>query len=123
VLETLVVDQSTTKFLQYSILVMFLKLVNFFFANNFLKRATRSQLVYTLYGQGYGAIKTWECEAALPELYDLLLPNEISDLNNFNTATDFSQTFTTLKEEEASCKIQSNFICTKRRKYNHKYLR
>lgn len=34
-----------------------------------------------LYGQGYGAIKTWEKKI----FYDLLWPNEISDLNNFNT--------------------------------------
>ena len=36
-----------------------------------------------LYGQGYGAIKTWEKKI----FYDLLWPNEISDLNNFNTTS------------------------------------
>ena len=43
-----------------------------------------------LYGQGYGAIKTWEKKI----FYDLLWPNEISDLNNFNTE-DFPRLFFT----------------------------
>lgn len=40
--------------------------------------------------QGYGAIKTWEKKI----FYDLLWPNEISDLNNFNTE-DFPRLFFT----------------------------
>ena len=36
--------------------------------------------------QGYGAIKTWEKKI----FYDLLWPNEISDLNNFNTTTSYT---------------------------------
>ena len=47
-----------------------------------------------LYGQGYGAIKTWEKKI----FYDLLWPNEISDLNNFNTTrtTSYSSSFAQL---------------------------
>ena len=45
------------------------------------KAVVREEII--LYGQGYGAIKTWEKKI----FYDLLWPNEISDLNNFNTTT------------------------------------
>ena len=60
-----------------------------------------------LYGQGYGAIKTWEKKI----FYDLLWPNEISDLNNFNTTSDFSQDFLQPKKKqrrENLCRI--NFL-------------
>ena len=63
----------------------------------------------TAKSQGYGAIKTWEKKI----FYDLLWPNEISDLNNFNTE-DFPRLF---YGQSASKKICAESIF---KKCNHK---